>query len=147
MERAASKCCEWIQKQNWKERSISIFCGKGNNGGDGLAIARILYYAGYRVQVFILEFGKKGTEDFQANLQALHKLPIAINFIQEKENFPDLSSNEIIIEALYGSGLNKPLEGLSAELVQYINDLKATVTAIDIPAGLFIDRSSLGNTI
>jgi len=148
MERAATKCVEWIEKQNWQKRSFKIFCGKGNNGGDGLAIARLLFLYDYGVSVYILEFGKAGSEDFQTNLQRLHELSFGeIHFIQAKENFPLIHTGEILIDALFGSGLNKPLKGLSADLAEYINHSKARVISIDMPSGLFIDRSSKGDKI
>ena len=148
MERAASKCVEWIEKRQWQKKSFRIFCGKGNNGGDGLAIARLLHELDYNVSVYILEFGKPGSEDFQTNLQRLHELSFTeIYFLQSKENFPLINTNEILIDALFGSGLNKPLEGLATELVDHINHSKALVVAIDLPSGLFIDQSSKENRI
>lgn len=148
MERAAQKCCGWILARSWQNRSFKIFCGKGNNGGDGLAIARLLLEKGYTVSVYILEFGKAGSGDFQTNLERLHDLPFAdIHFLQSKEHFPLISTDDILIDALFGSGLNKPLEKLSADLVEHINHSKAMVVAIDLPSGLFIDRSSKGNKV
>jgi NAD(P)H-hydrate epimerase len=148
MERAAVKCSDWILSKNWKQKPFRIFCGKGNNGGDGLAIARHLIHQSLPVSVYILEFGKKGAEDFQQNLQRLHDLHFTdIHFIQSAEHFPSISSNDIVIDALLGSGLNKPLEGLAAELVKHINHAEALVVAIDLPSGLYIDKSSLGNPV
>jgi len=148
MERAASKCVEWIEKQNWQKKAFKIFCGKGNNGGDGLAIARLLYELDYTVSVYILEFGKAGSEDFQINLQRLHELAFTeIHFLQSKEHFPLINTDEILIDALFGSGLNKPLESLAADLVDHINHSKALTVSIDLPSGLFIDQSSKGNNV
>lgn len=148
MERAATECVKWIATQKWKNKSFKLFCGKGNNGGDGLAIARILFEKGYAVSVYILEFGKAGTNDFQTNLQRLHDLSITdIHFIQSKENFPLITTDDILIDALFGSGLNKPPENLSAELIDHINHSKALVVAIDLPSGLFTDRSSKKNKV
>src|SRR3982751_4543885 len=73
MERAASKCTEWISSQFWQDRQFCIFCGKGNNGGDGLAIARQLLQKHYKVSVYILENSAPGTGDFQTNLHRLHE--------------------------------------------------------------------------
>src|ERR1700741_1855980 len=85
MERAAGKSVEWLIEKYPDALSWSIFCGKGNNGGDGLAIARILMEKDYQVTVHILEFGHIGTDDFQTNLARLHKLPLAdIHFIQSE---------------------------------------------------------------
>ena len=147
MERAARKCVEWICAQPWKNKTFQIFCGKGNNGGDGLAIARMLITAGCDVAVYILEKGSLGTEDFQHNLQRLHKLSTNIHFIQSKENFPSVNTGEIVIDALFGSGLNKPLENIAAELAIHINQSNALVVSIDLPSGLFSDVSSSGNII
>jgi ADP-dependent NAD(P)H-hydrate dehydratase / NAD(P)H-hydrate epimerase len=148
MERAASKCLHWIEGKVWIKNSFKIFCGKGNNGGDGLAIARLLSELDYKVSVYILEFGKPGSEDFQTNLQRLHELSFTeIYFLQSKENFPSINAHDILIDALYGSGLNKPLEGLSADIVDHINHAEATVVSIDLPSGLFIDHSSKQNKV
>lgn len=148
MERAASKCVEWIERKQWQNKSFKIFCGKGNNGGDGLAIARLLFGSGYKVSVYILEFGKPGSEDFQTNLQRLHELSFTeIYFLQSNENFPSINEDDVVIDSLFGSGLNKPLEGLSAELVGRISESKSLVVSIDLPSGLFIDKSSKQNKV
>lgn len=119
MERAARQCMEWIRSRDWQDRPFRIFCGKGNNGGDGLALGRMLLKAGYTVSIYILEFGKLGSQDFQINLQRLHELPAAdLHFLQAETNFPVLEKTDVIVDALFGSGLNKPLEGLAAQLVQ-----------------------------
>ncbi len=148
MERAAEKCVEWLEENGYVENQFSIFCGKGNNGGDGLAIARLLATKVYPVTVNILEAGHKGTEDFQENLERLHQYPgVDIRFIQTEENFHVLKSDEIIIDTLFGSGLNRSIEGLTAKLVEHINQSECEIISIDIPSGLFTDRSSKGNTI
>jgi ADP-dependent NAD(P)H-hydrate dehydratase / NAD(P)H-hydrate epimerase len=144
MERAASKCVEWIDQRQWQKRAFKIFCGKGNNGGDGLAIARLLLELNYTVSVYILEFGKAGSEDFQLNLQRSHQLSFSeIHFLQSKDHFPLINTDDILIDALFGSGLNKPLDGLSVDMVDHINHSKALIISIDLPSGLFIDRSSV----
>lgn len=142
MERAAQKCVDWLLLNSTQKDSFKIFCGKGNNGGDGLAIARLLFHQNKPVEVFILEFGKKGSPDFQANLERLHELPVTIHFIQAPEHFPILALNDFVIDALYGSGLNKPLDGLSATLVQYLTISGNRIVSIDLPSGMFIDQSS-----
>ena len=147
MERAAHECTCFITEKGLTKAGIKIFCGKGNNGGDGLAIARQLIEAGYMPLVYILEFGAKGTDDFQANLRRLHQLTTDIHFIQSKEFFPQLADNDIIIDALYGSGLNRPLKELNEQLVVHINQSSATVVSIDVPSGMFTDKSSKGNAV
>ncbi|MFN2439179.1 MAG: NAD(P)H-hydrate dehydratase [Chitinophagaceae bacterium] len=146
MERAAGKCVQWLFN-NFANKNFKIFCGKGNNGGDGLAIARLLSNRNLHVEVYILESGKPGTDDFQTNLQRLLEISISIHNLQLPEQFPSFEKADILIDAIYGSGLNKPLEGLSKELVLHINSSKNKVISIDVPSGLFIDESSVGNTI
>jgi len=147
MERAAIACVEWINEKGFENLSVKIFCAKGNNGGDGLAIARLLIQQGLHPTTYILEFGKTGTEDFQKNLQRLHKLTTDIHFIQDREFFPQISENELIIDALYGFGLNRPLDSLSEELVKHINQSKATIVSVDVPSGMFINESSKGHSV
>lgn len=147
MERAAQACTDYISQQEMFHNKFKIFCGKGNNGGDGLAIARQLVHQQYEVSVYIIEFGAVGTEDFQINLQRLHESDIDIRFIQSEEFFPVIDKNDIVVDALYGSGLNRPLKDLSAALVNYINQSKAYIIAIDVPSGMFIDKSSKDNAV
>ncbi|RZJ32847.1 MAG: NAD(P)H-hydrate epimerase, partial [Flavobacterium sp.] len=148
MERASAKCVQWIVERPWRDKPFFIFCGKGNNGGDGLAIGRMLVEKGYQVSFFILEFGKPGSNDFQAILQRLHNLfSVELHFLQSKEQFPSIDKDAIIIDALFGSGLNKPVQGLAATLVYHLNKFPVPVISIDLPSGLFIDQSSVGNTV
>ncbi len=147
MERAAIACLAWMNEKGYEHRSIKIFCGKGNNGGDGLAIARLLIQQGIHPTIYILEFGKTGTDDFQKNLQRLHKLTRDIHFLQAKEFFPVIRENEWVIDALFGVGLNRPLQSLSEELVKHINQSKATIISIDVPSGMFVDEACKDHTV
>ena len=99
------------------------------------------------VSVHILEFGFKGTDDFQVNLARLHQTSVEVRFIQGTDNFHPVAANEILIDALLGSGLNRKLEGVAAELVDHLNGSGNEIIAIDIPSGLFVGRSSRGNTV
>src|SRR4029079_14343792 len=122
MERAAWQCVHWLEGNDLLTHSFKNFCCKGNNGGDGLAMARMLAQKACDVSVFILEFGHSGTEDFQVNLERMHQQAgVEINFIQTEQQFPLFEKREIIIDALFGSGLNRPLEGVTAALVDHIN--------------------------
>lgn len=146
MERAARVCTDWLISHYKDAPSFGIFCGKGNNGGDGLAIARLLKENSYNVSVHILEFGHKGTDDFQVNLAKLHQLDHAdIHYVQSNEHFHELPPGQIIIDALFGSGLNRSPEGVTAGLIEHINKSGCEIVAIDIPSGLFVDRSSIGS--
>ena len=148
MERAAATCVGWLLQNGFVETRFAIFCGKGNNGGDGLAMTRMLAEKNIPVSVNILEFGHLGTEDFQINLARLHQLPqVEIHYIQSEVHFHELKNNEVIIDALFGSGLNRGIEGLTAKLVDHMNKSCCRIISIDIPSGLFTDRSSKGNII
>lgn len=145
MERASLAVVKWLLKQYPAADSYGIYCGKGNNGGDGLAIARILHEQHFPVSVHILEFGHKGTDDFQTNLARLHQYPeIDIHFVQSTDQIHPIPESQVIIDALFGSGLNRALEGLTATLVEHLNQSGNDIISIDIPSGLFTDRSSKG---
>jgi len=142
MERAATKLFEWISGNFENKQLFYIFCGKGNNGGDGLALARQLIIAGKEVRVFILETGSGGSPDFFENLHRLHQLTPAIVFCQNAESFPFLSEDGILVDALFGTGLNKPLDGLALELIRHLQKHRGITLAIDLPSGLFSDGPS-----
>lgn len=149
MERAAGAGAAWILAncKNITTTPVKIFCGKGNNGGDGLAIARMLTSSGLQPAVYILEFGSKGTDDFQTNLQRLHALSVPVHYIQDAAHFPVIDKNDWVIDALFGAGLNRPLQELSKALVQHLNASQAKIVAIDVPSGMYVDASSAGNAV
>lgn len=147
MERASRTCTNWIINHPLAVKSIKIFCGKGNNGGDGLAIARQLLTAGASAKVFIAAFGAAGTPDFQQNLARLKLLTTDIHYLESAEQFPQINEEDVIIDALFGFGLNRPLTGLYQQLAGHINKNAKQVIAIDVPSGLFTDEPSKGNTI
>jgi ADP-dependent NAD(P)H-hydrate dehydratase / NAD(P)H-hydrate epimerase len=146
MERAAGACVDWILKNKPGAKRFTIFCGKGNNGGDGLAIARMLSET-FEVHVYIAELGNPGTPDFQTNLQQLQKLRLPISFIQYETSIPQDIGGGIVIDALLGTGLNRKLDGLMASIVESINRYENEVLSIDIPSGMFADSSSAGNVV
>ncbi len=147
MEAAAIRCVQWLQQQYYLPGEFHIFCGKGNNGGDGLAIARLLSKLNAKVSVHILELGQAGTNDFQLNLARLHETDAAIHYIQSENHFPILPPLVTVIDALFGTGLNRKLEGLPAALVQHINIFSHHIISIDMPSGLLADNSSAGFNI
>lgn len=143
MERAAAACVKWILTHYPSTHQFSIFCGKGNNGGDGLAIARMLAERGKLIQVHVLEFGFRGTDDFQTNLSRLHQYPqVQIQFIQSIEHIHPVPPERLVIDALFGVGLHRELNGLAASVVSSINQANLEVVSIDLPSGLFADQSS-----
>jgi len=118
-----------------------IFCGYGNNGGDGLALGRLLYPDAESVNIFCLADKKQHTPDFNTNFERLIKIPMVNHFLIKNENdFPAIPENAVIIDAIFGSGLNKPLSGLPKKLVKFLNEQKSKRIAIDIPSGLFADH-------
>lgn len=139
MERASAAFTQWFASRFPVSERVLIFCGKGNNGGDGLAIARMLHQAGFDPEVFIVSHSQKSSPDFLTNLQRL-KQQLSCCFIDSEEDFPTkIQEGSIIIDAIFGSGLSKPLEGIAKQVCVKINDLKLTVVAVDIPSGLFMD--------
>ncbi|MDO9254432.1 MAG: NAD(P)H-hydrate dehydratase [Bacteroidales bacterium] len=140
MERAAGTCFDWMNTyQDLSTKSVLFFCGPGNNGGDGLALARMLHKKQVRVFVFIAGESTKNSEDFSINLHRAKECGITPQLI-EKFDLNQLSENTILVDALFGSGLSKPLEGIYKELVKLINDSKCITISIDIPSGLFADK-------
>jgi ADP-dependent NAD(P)H-hydrate dehydratase / NAD(P)H-hydrate epimerase len=139
MERAASECTRWIVNHIPKDRPIVVFAGPGNNGGDGLALTRQLLKIGYQVSVYILQTGKH-SPDFISNRERLEAKGLQkVNLLCDSGDFPVLSGNALVVDALFGSGLTRPLEGLSAMLVEWINKANLEVLSIDIPSGLSPD--------
>ena len=144
MERAAQKCVEWLMKRFDSTTHFTIFCGVGNNGGDGLAIARMLSQNNYKVQVFIVEFSKNYSADFVVNLERLKKLNVKIELLNETNNEFAISTETIVVDAIFGLGLNKPVAGFVVEIIHQIN--QNTVVAIDIPSGMFSENNE-GNDL
>jgi len=138
MERAASRLVDEIVSRYDISRRIFVFAGQGNNGGDALAAARMLFSKSYFVFVYLCNPGKKLSADCRINKDRLLQKP-DVQFTEISSEFvpPVLVENDIVIDGLFGSGLNKPLEGGFAGLVRYINASPATVVSIDVPSGLF----------
>ncbi len=143
MERAAMASFEWITQNFDDEYFFKIFCGRGNNGGDGLAIARLLNRIKYKASVFIPFSNSAGSEDFETNLKKLKKTSVEINFLNEDQPFPKFTGQDVIIDALFGTGLNKRPAGLYARLIDFVNSSNLQIISVDVPSGLFIDQSTV----
>jgi NAD(P)H-hydrate epimerase len=144
MERAAKACYRWMLKKFSNTDRIKVFCGLGNNGGDGLAIARLLAKKDFRVEVFIIRFSDKSSEDFDINLDNLkYQKRVNITEVKRIEDLPRSIDCEWIIDAIFGSGLSKPVKGFPAKVIKYLNNQKGHIISIDIPSGLFADKSSI----
>lgn len=138
MEKAAKACFDWIIKKFNKDYHFSVFCGNGNNGGDGLAIARLLIKEGYKLDCYTLEISSNSSIDFTTNLNRLHQQQKSIE-LKSGISFPSLQKNNLIIDALFGTGLTRPAKGLVAKLIQEINKLQGCVISIDLPSGMYVD--------
>ena len=137
MERAAAKCADWLDNNFTKDTLFIVLCGPGNNGGDGLALTRMLHHVGYRVKAFLVKFSEKLSPDCQANLDRLRRMDSGLVQILNPESFiTDIPANIVIIDAILGTGLSRPTEGWVAAFINNINLLPNKKIAIDIPSGL-----------
>jgi len=122
-----------------KNTQVLICCGTGNNGGDGLAIARLLQEHSYdAIAVWIARFGGKESDEFAANVARLHNTPIPITEFFAGDELPTIHQR-VVIDALLGSGLNKPLQGDWLRVVEHLNQTGKSIVAVDIPTGLRAD--------
>lgn len=137
MERAARACFEWIYKNYALDTPVLVVCGMGNNGGDGLAITRILLQEGFSARAVVLKHTEQFSPDASQNFTLLHHLaPDNVQILTEGMFITELPENILIIDCLFGTGLNRPLEGWPAEFVKEINELSNDKIAVDIPGGL-----------
>lgn len=141
MERAANKVFEWICRKYpaASTETVSVFCGPGNNGGDGLALGRMLYKANYKVKIFTLEFTKNNSSDFLSNLQKLKSNNIPVYPISSANDFPFIDEKMLVIDSIFGIGLSRTPDSWIKELIQHLNKSKATIISIDMPSGLFAE--------
>jgi ADP-dependent NAD(P)H-hydrate dehydratase / NAD(P)H-hydrate epimerase len=144
MERASRSFAEWFVERFHTQKKTGVICGTGNNGGDGLAIARLLITWGYPVKIWVVRGSAPASADFQTNLERLTQANIPVDEIRSADQINSFSDQEILVDALFGSGLSRPVEGLYADVVNRINDSEATVVAVDIPSGLRADETSTG---
>jgi NAD(P)H-hydrate epimerase len=149
MERAAGKFVEWFRERvHDTDQVIHVFCGMGNNGGDGLVAARMLYRQFYEIQVYIVKFSDNFSSDAGFNFERLpEKLAKNARVIRQKDDFPELDPGSIVIDAIFGSGLTRPVEGIWAELFSRLNQGDHEIYSIDIPSGLYCDRRQDGIAI
>ena len=142
MERAGLACFNWMHNEFIHNLTIiNVFCGMGNNGGDGLVISRLLIEKGYKVRIYLVNFSENRSKDFQINVDRLKSLKQPIYEINSENNFPELQANYLIIDAIFGIGLKRSIEGFAKELIHHINGSGATTISIDIPSGLNLAKS------
>jgi len=135
MERASMAFVEAIEPFLRSEHRIAVVCGPGNNGGDGFAVARILKEKGYKVDAFLVALTENLSSDCQTNKNRLDKVKLI------KDSIPNFEEYAILIDAIFGSGLSRPINGgLADKVVCAMNQSKKTIYSVDIPSGLFCDE-------
>lgn len=141
MERASQQVFQWIDEQlKGAQVPIHVFCGIGNNGGDGMVLTRMLMDKGYQVKSYIVNYSENRSKCFLINYGRLKdNYKVWPKKITGIEDFPDIQPNDMVVDAIFGIGLNKPLKGWLKELVQHINRSGGFVISVDVPSGLFID--------
>lgn len=139
MERASKAFVEWFEKNFDKNRRLIIFCGTGNNGGDGLAISRMLSFKKWKVNTYTVLKASKRTQDFTINYLKLAEVREIPDITSGGDLDFEIHSGDIIIDAIFGSGLSRSVTGVYAEVIRFINQSPATVVSVDVPSGMFID--------
>lgn len=145
MENAALKVIKNIDLNRFN--SFTIVCGVGNNGGDGLAVARHLYVLGKKVKVFIIGNLNKGSEDFNTNYNILNNLGLELIHVDSQETLETLNSSlkssDMTIDAIFGTGLSREVEGLYRDVISSINAYSNYILSIDIPSGMNSDTGEI----
>ena len=144
MERAAKALTQAVMEIYASSVPVVVFAGPGNNGGDALAVARMLAEKDYAVSVYLFNISGSLSPDCAANKKRLQETKRIRSFVEVIEEFdpPRLEQDMLVIDGLFGSGLNKPLAGGFASLVKYINSSPAQVVAIDVPSGLMTEDNT-----
>ncbi|MGL5563603.1 MAG: NAD(P)H-hydrate dehydratase [Tannerellaceae bacterium] len=147
MERAATAFTYEFSRRFPKHTRVVVFAGQGNNGGDALAIARLLLEAGFRVETYLFNPTETLSQDCQINKQRLIKMD-RVEFTEVIFDFapPTLGPDDVVIDGIFGNGINKPLSGGYAGLVNYLNQTGAYIVAIDVPSGLFCEDNRENDT-
>ncbi len=143
MERAATMVFNEIHRRlQGVQIPIKIFCGIGNNGGDGLVIGRLLIDSGYDVTIYVVNYSDQRSQEFLVNYDRIKnmtkKWPV---LLKSEADFPEISYGDFVVDAIFGVGLNRPLVEWVANLVKHINNSKAFVLAVDMPSGLMADAA------
>lgn len=144
MERAAASLARWIMERFPNpEQEFVVFAGAGNNGGDGLAVARLLSDSGYSVQAYFVQTISTPTPEAVENYKRLTPSDrLRVETLTPESMAPYLNPESIIVDALFGSGVNRPLEGFNAQIVDYINSSGCSIIAVDMPSGLMSEDNS-----
>ena len=142
MERAATRLTGWYIRHFHTNQKVLIIAGSGNNGGDALAMARMLAERQFRVECFLLGFGKL-SRDCEINKERLREQGIVeIREFGEGDPLPEINKNDVVVDGIFGSGLSRNVSGFPGKVIRHINERAGTVIAIDIPSGLFGEDNS-----
>lgn len=149
MNRAAATFADWFARLYPDTgRPVCVLAGTGNNGGDGVAVARLLHRQFYSVKVLVCAFSGKRSADFEAQLAALPPNDaIAVQWLNAPGDLPAIPPGDVVIDALFGSGLTRPLSGEWALLIDRVNLWPNEKVSIDLPSGLFADQATTGPCI
>lgn len=148
MEQAASQCTNWLKSHLADNTLYVVLCGTGNNGGDGLAITRLLHQNGYAAKAFLLEYSSELSPNCATNLQNLKNIDESLVSTVPQDTFiTDLAPHIVILDAILGTGLNRPVDGWLKQFIHQINELPNLKLAIDIPSGLSSDDLPSNNAI
>lgn len=142
MERASTQLFLWIEKHLPEAQSFCIMAGVGNNGGDGLALVRILLQSGKQVSVYLVQFSEQLSADCQANLHLLEELHLPIHPITAENTSTITLQGEVIVDAIFGVGLNRPVPTWVQSVFERINSAGAYVVSVDIPSGVYTDKAT-----
>ncbi|MFV0346339.1 MAG: NAD(P)H-hydrate dehydratase [Bacteroidales bacterium] len=135
MEYASERLFRELVSHVDKTKRVIIVSGTGNNGGDGLVLARLLNNVAYDVEIFLLK-SDSYSDSNKINQKRLIDKELRINYILDKNDFPAISRNDIVVDAMFGAGLNRPAEGVAADLIRHINDKSSFTISVDIPSGM-----------
>jgi hydroxyethylthiazole kinase-like uncharacterized protein yjeF len=140
MERSAVQIFNWIHtRMQGAPVKIHLFCGIGNNGGDGIALSRHLQEHGYNIAVYVVNYSKKRSKDFLINLERLKDRKIWPEFLDSDCTLPEIGRDDIIVDAIFGIGLNRKPAAWVVNLMSHLQKTEAFVLSVDIPSGLFTD--------
>ncbi|MEA5002777.1 MAG: NAD(P)H-hydrate dehydratase [Christensenella sp.] len=135
MENAAYGVFDRIREET-EPCSVQVFCGTGNNGGDGLAVARILLANGYDVSVVMAGKEEELSGDAQTNYAFFATQDEGVLWLRDATELASLDEVEVYVDALFGTGLSRNVNGLHADLIDYLNERDALVVSVDIPSGV-----------
>ena len=143
MERAGEQIFNWMHlRMQGTQVPIHIFCGIGNNGGDGLVLARHLILAGYTVKTYVVNYSVKRSKDFLINYDRIKNVTKHWPVLMESEDdFPMIAQDDIIVDAVFGIGLNRPVIDWVQTLFRHFKASNAFTLSIDIPSGLYLDKA------